>query len=508
MCGIFASNDPIIKTYHEKTISNHLDFRGPDYQSGLISFKGWKLYHSRLSIIGIDKKYNQPFVCDDGSYLLFNGEIFNYKLISKKYLKFKNPKSDTEILSKLITKQDFDYNYLNGFFSIVRISKGGDLLNCARDNFGVKPLYYIKRKNYISICSEPAVLKKIFHLKINNEAIKEYKYFRYPIFSETYYKRMKTVKPGECLIKGHFFTIEKYFQKKKENKINLKKLLQKTIINRLMSDVKVGLLISSGIDSNIIRNFGNLSNLFSGGNLNDEDYIFLKKKKVNFNFVNVNKKIFVKTLTKMIKVRQEPLSVPNEVILYLIAKKARRKGIKVLLSGEGADELFGGYDRIYNWFKDNKFKFDDFLRLYCYSKPRKGSKVYVKLKNELGKISIKDGFNKLRYFFIKYHLPILLRRLDFSLMLAGVEGREPFLSKNIFYEALKYKPSELMSQEYKIGKMPLRNLVKDIFDKKFYLQKKIGFPVNLKKIFSEKKYKYDTQYDIWFKENLKILKQQ
>lgn len=70
MCGIFASNDPIIKTYHEKTISNHLDFRGPDYQSGLISFKGWKLYHSRLSIIGIDKKYNQPFVCDDGSYLL------------------------------------------------------------------------------------------------------------------------------------------------------------------------------------------------------------------------------------------------------------------------------------------------------------------------------------------------------------------------------------------------------------------------------------------------------
>lgn len=275
-----------------------------------------------------------------------------------------------------------------------------------------------------------------------------------------------------------------------------------------MSDVKVGLLISSGIDSNIIRNFGNLSNLFSGGNLNDEDYIFLKKKKVNFNFVNVNKKIFVKTLTKMIKVRQEPLSVPNEVILYLIAKKARRKGIKVLLSGEGADELFGGYDRIYNWFKDNKFKFDDFLRLYCYSKPRKGSKVYVKLKNELGKISIKDGFNKLRYFFIKYHLPILLRRLDFSLMLAGVEGREPFLSKNIFYEALKYKPSELMSQEYKIGKMPLRNLVKDIFDKKFYLQKKIGFPVNLKKIFSQKKYKYDTQYDIWFKENLKILKQQ
>ena len=65
-----------------------------------------------------------------------------------------------------------------------------------------------------------------------------------------------------------------------------------------------------------------------------------------------------------------------------------------------------------------------------------------------------------------------------------------------------------MNSKYKIGKMPLRHLVKDIYDKNFYLQKKIGFPVNLKKIFSEKKYKYDTQYGIWFKENLKILKEQ
>ena len=123
MCGIFASNDPLIRQRHEKIISYHLNFRGPDYNSGLINFANWKLYHSRLSIIAPDKKYNQPYLCEDGSILLYNGEIFNFKNLAKK-LTSKKIISDTELLSKIIVKKKFS-QMLNKPISHLIIT-GGD----------------------------------------------------------------------------------------------------------------------------------------------------------------------------------------------------------------------------------------------------------------------------------------------------------------------------------------------------------------------------------------------
>ena len=76
MCGIFASNDPLVNTGHKKLIHKYLAFRGPDYNSGLHHFNKWHVYHSRLAIIAPSKKYSQPFFCDDGSIILYNGEIF------------------------------------------------------------------------------------------------------------------------------------------------------------------------------------------------------------------------------------------------------------------------------------------------------------------------------------------------------------------------------------------------------------------------------------------------
>ena len=166
MCGLFASNDPLVSNEHNKILDKHLKFRGPDFQSNMIKHKNWHIYHSRLAIIGLSKKYNQPYKCLDDSILLFNGEIFNYKELAKNNLKIKKANSDTDILSKIIIKKNFNYSKLDGFFSIVRISKSGKLLNCARDPFGVKPLFYFKRKKFITICSEPIVIKKIFKLKI------------------------------------------------------------------------------------------------------------------------------------------------------------------------------------------------------------------------------------------------------------------------------------------------------------------------------------------------------
>jgi len=509
MCGIFASNDPAINMSHEKIIDKYLAFRGPDNNSGLLNLNKWKVFHSRLSIIAPSKKYSQPFFCDDGSIILYNGEIFNYKKLSNKFIK-KNIISDTELLSKIIIRKDFDPNLIDGFFSIIRISKEGKLLNCLRDRFGVKPLFYYKRKEYITISSEASVIKNLFQLKFSSDGLNEYKIFRYPIFSGSYFKGVRSVSSGSCLINKKFFKLINYINlKKKKKKKNLRSVLQKTIKSREVSDVPIGILLSSGIDSNIIRNLSSKDkSYFCGGFKNDPDIIFCKKlknkEKLNINIFEIKPLEFVKKFKKLIKLRCEPLSVPNEVILSIIADKAKKQGIKVLLSGEGADEFFAGYDRIYRWAKYNKkFNSLEFSKYYCYSKI--DSKNLKKLNSFFNKIKNLSTFDKVKAFFIKYHLPILLRRLDFSLMSGGVEGREPFISKDVFFESLKYNQNDLIDKIH--GKKPLRKILEKYMGKNFPYRKKIGFPVKLNKIFyNDLNNKNKKNYDLWFEKNIAEIK--
>jgi len=508
MCGIFASNDPKVSFFHEKIIDKHLSFRGPDFNSGLIKFGNWKLYHSRLSIIAPSKKYSQPYHCDDGSVLLYNGEIFNFQKIAEK-LKSKTI-SDTDLLSKIIINKNFNPNVLDGFFSIVRISKEGNLLNCIRDPFGVKPLYYFKRGNFITLSSEPSVIVKIFNPKLSQVSIKEYKIFRYPIFSGSYFNGINPVDPGSCLINKKYFDAITIIRKSRTSKRNNLFSIIKTVLNeRRLSDVPVGLLLSSGVDSNIIRNMSNrFKKYFCGGFKNDTDVVFCKKlkkeNKLPIEIVSIQANQFVKKFKELIKLRCEPLSVPNEVVLSLIAKKAKKNGIKVLISGEGADEFFAGYDRIFRWAKNTRvFDIKKFCSLYCYSKVDKSN--LKKIKNFFAKINDLSNINKVKVFFIKFHLPILLRRLDFSLMSSGVEGREPFVSKKIFYESLKFSKSQLIDDNH--GKKPLRKILNRYMNNQFVYEKKIGFPVDMNRIFKiPKKDKINESYKIWFKKNLEEIK--
>ena len=165
--------------------------------------------------------------------------------------------------------------------------------------------------------------------------------------------------------------------------------------------------------------------------------------------------------------------MPNEVILSLIAKNAKAKKVKVLLSGEGADEFFGGYDRIFDWSTNNKFDVKKFCDFYCYNKINENSSEFLILKKFFNKLKNFSSFEKVKFFFIKFHLPILLRRLDFSLMSEGIEGREPLLSKEIFIESMKYSDNQLMKN--KLGKRPLREISKNILENSFLYLKKSDF---------------------------------
>ncbi|MEY8711616.1 asparagine synthetase B family protein [Mangrovibacter phragmitis] len=503
MCGFFITNDPLVNSSHESIIESKLRFRGPDYSSGFIYHNGWIAYHSRLSIIGLESSANQPVISHKGSLLVFNGEILNYKELGYKYFD-KEYTSDTLLLCDLLDNEKISLDELDGFFAFVYINELGVLKYSARDKFGVKPLFYYENNGFITFSSEPICLTSIFDNVVSEEAVEEYRVTRAPIFSGSYYKDINTVQPGCCYVNGQYFNLLDYIGKEYTDTDNsiIEEAISTGVSTRIISDAPVGLLLSKGVDSNLINSLGDFDKKYSIGFEGDADITYLLNKNIpNLHVVTCTAETYREAFEYLLQLRGEPMSVPNEVLLYLIAKDAAADGVKVLLSGEGADEFFAGYDRIFTWAAGCiNFELDRFLELYCYSQPEKDGTLYKKFEKLFEKKSHLTCFEQVRWFFIKYHMPILFRRLDFSLMAAGVEGREPIANMHTFVKAVKISPEDLMING--LGKKPLRDILSRYLGEEFAFEKKVGFPVNLKNIFSE-----DSElssYDIWFKNNLKV----
>ncbi|MBM7072029.1 hypothetical protein JQC92_08300 [Shewanella sp. 202IG2-18] len=504
MCGFFITNASVLPRDAEKILEQTLRFRGPDYSSGLIEYKGWYAYHSRLSIIDLNEEANQPICLEDSGLLVFNGEVLNYKELGKKYFS-KNYESDTLLLFDLLKEKKLDLNELDGFFAFVFINEFGELTHASRDKFGVKPLFRYSKGNQVSYCSEPNPIRQLFGLQVDSSAIEEYKLTRAPIFSSSFFKGISQVEVGTCDINGTYFNIVDHITSNYEScDINaLDKALRIGIETRKVSDAPVGLLLSKGVDSNLVNSCTNFSHKYSIGFKGDADFEYLKSQDIpNLNLVECTSEQYKNSFEYLLKLRGEPLSVPNEVMLYIIAKAAAKDGVKVLLSGEGADEFFAGYDRVFNWANHtSEFELEQFLKLYCYSAPNKSSVVYRNFEELFSTVDHLCSFEKVRWFFIKYHMPILFRRLDFSLMAAGVEGREPIANIHLFTEAVKICSKQLMNKE--LGKIPLRELLSKHMTREFSYEQKVGFPVKVNEILENPENL--TSYDLWFKKNLEVL---
>jgi len=505
MCGIFISNNPLVNSESLTIIEDCLRFRGPDSSSGLVAHTEWHAYHSRLSIIDINSGVNQPVIDDNGGILVFNGEILNYKELGLKYFD-SDYISDSKLLSDLLASNQMSPNELDGFFAFVYVDNNGQLKNACRDRFGVKPLFYHQDGKYISFSSEPKVFKELFNLSVNIDAVEEYYATRSPIFSHSFFTKVNSVEPGHCLVNGKYFDCKNYLTCNYESVTgeNLEACIKKGITTRLVSDAPVGLLLSRGIDSNLMKELGEFNRYYTVGFDGDEDIEYLKSNPTKgLNIVECQTKEYVESFEYLLKLRGEPMSVPNEVLLYRVSTVAAKDGIKVLLSGEGADEFFGGYDRIFNWAaKATNFDLNIFLNLYCYKPPKKNSKLYKQFTNLFATTDLKSVFEMVRWFFIRYHMPVLFRRLDFSLMAAGIEGREPIANHHVFAFAAKLSSEELMGGN--LGKIPLRKVIEKYLGTKFAFEKKVGFPVDLTKVFNNPDNL--SSYDLWFQENLKVLK--
>lgn len=507
MCGFFLSDSRRLPDDLPNILHKHLDFRGPDYQSELISLGKWTLYHARLSIIDLNPTSNQPIVNKDKSALLFNGEILNFQSLAKKYFS-KEYKSDVLLLNDLIIKNKLILSELDGFFSFCFIDSNSNLKFCARDRFGVKPLYYFDDSgNSTTLCSEPAVIAKTFSLPLNQKALKEYRLFRYPIITGAYHSGVRPVRPGSKNLKELFFNLEQEFNNQEyrpANLIDIELSIAQSVKQRMTSDVPIGLLLSTGVDSNLIRLLGGPNNFFTGGLKTDYEYNTLAKQghsNNKYNFAPLSSPQFIENHQRLVKLRCEPLSVPNEVYLNHIASFARESGFKVLLSGEGADEFFAGYDEIFRAALSPQFSLNHLFNLYRYER----SKTIKELEDEFlqlfDSVSTLSLFEKVRWFFVKYHLPILFRRLDFSLMASGVEGREPLASQHILQKALTIAPYELVNDRF--GKLPLRAILAKFEDRTVSAYSpKVGFPVDIEKIYGMKK---QSSYSTWFDKNIEYL---
>lgn len=507
MCGILAVINSKFDKHALKIALNMMLHRGPDNQNELvINNQKSEIYlgHNRLSIIDLDTRSNQPFTSHK-IHIVYNGEIYNYKeLIIEHNLKVRT-KSDTEVLLEMYRKYSHScLKYLNGMFAFVIYDENTGDIFAARDRLGVKPLYYKKINSQWIFSSEIASILRLTPSDFDDFGIRQYRKLRMTIKGHTIYKDIKDFPPAHFFLNGNFFRYWDLEIYAKDPPIDeeLRWLIEDSILLRKRSDVPVGSYLSGGLDSTILTYILKPEYTWSVGfeELNEFEWSELAAKKVQSKHHNtiVDHQLFMETLKWMIKKRREPLSVPNEVLLYLMTKSVKTKNT-VVLSGEGADELFWGYDKIFRWANQaDCLDLKEFDKRYCYGTNEDYEIIEFALHNLPGERVV----DKVAYYFQVHHLQGLLRRLDNSTMLCSVEAREPFVD---------YRLVELLagtSFDWRMGgsvKEPLKRIYKKLIPEEILTRSKVGFPVPLESIFSGMTNLGNSPMDNWLIFNLNEL---
>ena len=399
MCGIAGSlSDEFIKLNQYDLVKKMMKKRGPDsfgsYKNKLKN-KKLNLFFSRLSIIDIKKRSNQP-MRKFNKVIIFNGEIYNYlelrEKLKKKYTFSTN--SDTEVLLTAYHHYGTKFvNYLEGMwaFCIYDIKKKKIILS--KDRFGEKPLYFKKNLNNIYFGSEINYihfLSKNLKKKFNKNKIFNFLFYGYKsieLNNQTFFEDIYSFPKGEIweinsnlkIRKQKFFKVNY----KKNNLISIKDInkkvenyIIKSIDLRLRSDVKIGLSLSGGLDSALLlalikKKFNTEIDTFS---IIDKDKRFDESKNINIlkkhfklknhTDINFSGKNSFKDLIKITKHTQQPVFTISSLINFQIAKISKKRKNIVMLSGLGSDELFAGYYFHYIYWLYDKFSEKDDYKLY------------------------------------------------------------------------------------------------------------------------------------------------
>ena len=542
MCGflgLVGSNK--VSEHNIKDANKYIECRGPDEKvyknltDTKFNFKNRDFQNlqifNRLSIIDLSNLGSQPMFSDDNlTSILFNGEVFNHKELraemEKDGLVFNSNNSDTEVLLLGISKYGKDFiNRVIGQFSIVFFDYEKNIILLIRDRLGQKPLFYsVEDKSLVFASNLKSIASLTENNRINQESISEYLNIGVVTSPNTIFENIYKVQPAEIIefqisdvisekSKTRYWRIEKFVDNKEFDREHFIKLLSDSVRIRNIADVPVACFLSGGIDSStivkLLTESGESANTFS---ISYEDPKYDEKKwfelvkekyKTNHTTEEVRKAIDIEEIMESIKIFDEPYSDPSNFPSYIISKKISEK-YKAAISGDGGDELVGGYKRVNKIL--NRKKRLNFLR-YLYKiypnflgtgniflrNSSSASEAYNSFfwdKKFLSMLGIKDYTPNDYYKNISkdiyksliisdyklYLSEMMTLKVDRTSMANSLEVRSPFIDHRLIEYVLSTKPSYV---DYGKTKKIFKDYLSEDFDNDFINREKMGFVFNL-----------------------------
>jgi asparagine synthase (glutamine-hydrolysing) len=550
MCGIAG----IVHVDRSRCVPEHvltamrdsMMHRGPN-GAGIFLDQECGLAHRRLSILDLSDRAAQPFVSADGRHvIIFNGEVFNYRelrsVLQAEGVVFRTA-SDTEVLLYLFLRHgERCLGMLNGMFAFAVWNSVDRSLFLARDRVGVKPFYYTLTESEFLFASEPkALFKAGVSSAVNQDAMEELLLFKYVAGEQTVFKNVKRLLPGHCAwLKNGHLQISRWWNLPEKIQANRERILSNpftwfeetfysAVKYRTISDVPVGLMLSGGLDSSSVaaalcqngeRNLSGFTFTFDDPLYNEEP--LAKEVSARFglslNAISSTHDELIKAMHDAAWFYDEPLVHQNDAQMLLLSREAKKK-VTVLLSGEGADELMGGYVRYktlryYPLLKGSSFAFrllqhipstgivNRFEKMHRYLKGNQLNELVLlnatnifpadlhdlgvqidlekftyrnNLLKEAAQVYPDEPARQAMYMDLFVHMSSVLDRNDRMTMGAGIECRVPFLDYR-FLEQIPAIPSKYLLKGRK-GKYLLFDSVGKSLPDSVRKFRKLGFSV-------------------------------
>ncbi len=572
MCGINGIVSKESKKVKEKYIhlmNDKIKHRGPNAE-GIYVDERVALGQRRLSIIDLSDSGNQPIYNEDRSVLIvYNGEVYNYQELRKELEQLGHEfttNTDTEVLVHGYEAWGYEMlDKLRGMFAFCIYDTRKKLLFIARDHFGIKPLYYYHNEEVLLFGSEikSFLVYPEFKKELNKEMLGAYLTFSFTPGEKTFFKDVYKLAPGHYMtidVETLEIKIEKYFKMKFSNTDasyeqvvdEISRVMRDSVDHHLISDVEVGSFLSSGIDSSYLVSMARPDKTYTVGYA-DKKYSeidYARDLTDRLGITNISSKIskeeYIEAIRDVYYHMDEPTTDACSIAVYFLSKLASQD-VKVVLSGEGADEFFGGYnsydDNIYTklplWIRrgvagvckilpKNKYtrylmrrgksleesyvsinrnfyddELDDILNFKDYVRNRDIVRdTYLEYKDE-------NELNKKLAIDIRYWLADnILLIVDKMTMAFSLESRVPFTDISVFRLAStlpkRYKVRD------KVTKVALREAAKRDIPNESYKKKKLGFPVPIREwireedFYSEIKstFESDIAEELFKKENI------
>lgn len=539
MCGISGiinKQFSIVDKTEIEQINNIVAHRGPDGE-GYFFKNNISFGHRRLAIIDTSKYGSQPMNIND-YVVTYNGEIYNYVEIKEELIELGevfNTRSDTEVLLRSYIRWGAKcLEKFNGMWAFAIYDPIKDYVFCSRDRFGIKPFYYISNINHFAFGSEIKQLLPFLNVrKLNRHIAADYLLYGFEEHTNnTFFKNIQSLPAGSYLIYNlhdNTYKINNYYKFKypinskdyNQSIIKFKELFTNAISLRLRADVDVGSCLSGGLDSSAIVSYASSikqksNTKFGAIHAKSSDYkndeseyakLVASQSDIKLSIVTPTKDDFDDLIFRLTKLQDEPFGSPSLFMQFKVFQIAKENGYKVMLDGQGGDELLLGYERYFSaiWnklnykekiaelikvSKNNRYSIFYFMAILFYFKRpfirklRQNSK-WKFLKKEFRNLSnsqlinvisksqnnIKDlKVNEYKFF----TLPHLLKYEDRNSMFHSVESRLPFVDHKLVEFSYEIPLKLLFKDGY--TKYILRQITENFLPEKVRLRKdKYGF---------------------------------